>query len=282
MSGFRSHCLGVSTSFLISVPTAMSAGSAHGAEERSVHYQRDDKLVAPFVPGDMARGFPNSAARTVVFDDPHEGLCPQFTSLIYSAVNRFVFVIPMSGLSLSHAAISRSGYREIIFGTSSCRYRITIRKFLRKDGMEVEITKDEQKVEQEIKQLTESIKKSIEKYNKNLGGDNNQKDLPPFVETESNKLILRMDRLDPHNSGTAQLGSGFESEDPTPEFSGILYFAPNSATFFIVNAPNYTIDSYQDAAKRLYEINISHPKSRLSLSMQKEVLENGWTVVFGK
>lgn len=79
----------------------MGACSAHSAEERSAHYPGDDKLAGPFVPGDMVRGFPHSAARTVVFDDPNEGLRPQFTSLIYSAVNRFVFVIPMSGLSLA-------------------------------------------------------------------------------------------------------------------------------------------------------------------------------------
>jgi hypothetical protein len=152
----------------------------------------DGKLVAPFIPGDMARGFPHSAARTVVFDDRHERLSLQFTSLIYSAVNRFVFVIPMSGLSLSHAAASPNGYREIVFATSSCRYRVAIRKFLRKDGMEVEITKDERKVEQEMGQLTESIKENIEMCRENQsGGDNNQKDLPSFIETESNKSILR-------------------------------------------------------------------------------------------
>jgi hypothetical protein len=58
MSGFRSYCLGVSTSFLISVLTTMGAGSAQSAEERSVPGPGDGKLVAPFIPGDMARGFP--------------------------------------------------------------------------------------------------------------------------------------------------------------------------------------------------------------------------------
>jgi hypothetical protein len=92
-----------------------------------------------------------------------------------------------------------------------------------------------------------------------------------------NKIILRMDRFDPYNFGITR---DLEPEDSTSEFSGTLYFSANSATYFIVNASNYTIESYQDAAKRSYEINISYPKSRLNLFGAKNVFGNGWIVVF--
>jgi hypothetical protein len=64
----------------------------------------------------------------------------------------------MSGLSLSNdlRKNTEKGSRESVFATSSYRYEVTIKTFLRKDGMGLQITKDKQDVDREIRQLTDS------------------------------------------------------------------------------------------------------------------------------
>jgi len=278
--GFMFQCFTISTSFLISVLIVMGAGPSQSAERGlPTTGEMVEQIIQP------------SRVRTVFFADQHKGECPQFTSLIYSAVNRFVFVIPMSGLGLVHAAAypnrsADTGVVEIIFENSSCRYKMIMKKFIRKDGIEIELLprnagKKFSEIMAEFNKRMAEINKLATKPQENQSKDDNTHGNLP-VEIESGKIILRLDQIDPDKSGVTSLGYGFESEDSTMEFSGIAYFAPKSATFFIVNVPDYTIESHPDAAKKSYEINISNPKSRLSISIQKEVLGNGWTVVFGK
>ncbi|MBO0799724.1 MAG: hypothetical protein J2P31_12960 [Blastocatellia bacterium] len=105
-------------------------------------------------------GHPTEQGSNSFFDDSHEGQCPQFTSLIYSAVNRFSFVIPTSGLDGVAAYSDKSedtGFIGTIFANSSCRYKITMKKFIRQGEIEIELQK--RTGEKKLQKIVEDINK---------------------------------------------------------------------------------------------------------------------------
>jgi hypothetical protein len=81
----------------------------------------------------------DSRAKTVYFDDPYAGICPQTTSFLYSFSDKIVLMTPMFLVS----PYSREGEEvkagEFVFENAKCRYVISMTKFVTKDGVESQL-----------------------------------------------------------------------------------------------------------------------------------------------
>jgi hypothetical protein len=247
----------------------IAAASAFAADDQKwpFKYSMDDMI-------ERVTSTQNSRVKTVRFDDPHDGICPQSASFIYSRGYGFRFMTPVFG-GLAYSNEDReSNSMKWVLGNRACRYTLTVKKFVTKDGQETQLAlyNDDEIVKEKFEALLRVMAESPEARPVQPGGP---------IEIEGDKVIIRVDKSDPDKAGVSLNGVGFESSDKRKEYTGIFYFAPKSFTVFIADAPDYKIGYRKDAANKSHEIDIANSESRLSISLQKEVLGNGWKVVFG-
>jgi hypothetical protein len=220
----------------------------------------------------------NSRAMTLTFDDQLDVPCPEVTSFLYSAGNRFQLLTPNFSLIESNVGVvinhnEEDKLDEITYQNRACRYVIAIRKFALENGVQRQLhLPKESPIPDLVKRLRAIATPKTPTH---------EQDAEIGAEIEGGKAIIRMNRVDPMRVGNTVTGTTFDTMNDRREFTGIMYFGPKSFTVFIVDAPTYRISFYKDKVNRSYEIEIASPESHINLSLIKEVLGNGWTTVFG-
>jgi hypothetical protein len=262
------------TAAFVALWFAVAGGTVHGADgnKRSFAFSIDDDI-------EKLTSSLNSRMKTVWFNDPHGGICPQLMSFVYSKISDFRFITPNFIGTFYGNKDKEANSKVFVIGNRACRYTLTMKKFVSQDGVETQLPLRDN--EKKLREIFENLERVIRESNAALGEDERQKQPRNGpIEIEGNKLILHIDRMDPDQAGMTFDGVAFESSDVRKEFSGIVYFAPKSFSVYITDVPDFKIGYRKDHAKKSHEVDIMNSTSRLNISLQKEVLGNGWTVVF--
>jgi hypothetical protein len=186
----------------------------------------------------------DSRAKTVYFEDPYAGICPQTTSFLYSFSDKIVLMTPMFLVS----PYSRQGEEvesaEFVFANAKCRYVISMTKFVTKDGIESQLPLYRStQLHDLIAKLTHLGAKPASGANSGLGGDDKTKENAPIVTEEGGHAIVHPDRIDPKGAGMSFAGISFENADSSKEFPGMIYFWP--AEFYHVRCQRVGLSARQ-------------------------------------
>jgi hypothetical protein len=224
-------------------------------------------------------GSMNARIKTVKFDDPHADICPQVTSFIYSSGRSFdIFTPTFSGRP--YPAARDDGITNVVFANRACRYTMTVKKFLFQDGGEVLLRRPKFD-EARAAQIREQMDRIMSRPQTNPNPIP-QEQIDKLFEVRGNTVVILPEGHDPDRASVTETGGRFDHPDGSKEYTGFMYFAPKHFVIHLVDAKEFAIEFHKDSAKKSYEINIADGRSRLNLSIVKEVMGNGWTVVFGE
>jgi len=106
------------------------------------------------------------------------------------------------------------------------------------------------------------------------------------------QAIFPVERIHRDNSRMMLLLTRFDSPETALEFWAGIYFRTNSLTVRVVDparrsdavgvAPSYTVAARRNKRGKTYEIDIANSRTRITLSLKKEIYADGWTPVFGE
>jgi mercuric ion transport protein len=298
----------ICTLFIVSAIALYPVGTTYGNDPDSNSWQLE-QIEARIVATNGGRW------TTVQINDSQERRCPQFTALIASVRDRLQLVAPnyalygpervMLPVQPLQGTFSEKGSqpysRDLVIFTEECGYRLTIARF--------DFVADAERrvrlkgfLEQYRGTLQAVERRSIAKSG--LDGEPVQHD--EVVADREGRLEVksglgawrmhddefamdridpdRMDRIDPKRRGTSEFDIDFDSPEKPIEFSGILYFGPQSFSAYLVNvAADLSIESRKKPDIGVHELDVRNAGARIRLDVTKEVRSNGfWIKAPGK
>ena len=215
-------------------------------------------------------------SKSVMFSDDSDIPCPQVSSFIYSAGDRVTLVTPNfslmgreTGTFLNHIAREQSRWEELTYQNRACRYVISVKKYVLKDKVETQLQQADFSKGFELLRKLERMGHPV------VEGDDNP------IEINGGRAILKLNKVDPAQAGITVNGVLYDNPDHNKEFDGLIYFGPRSFAVYLVDALAYRLEYHKNDAGKSYDIDIIGPNTRLSLSLRKEILADGWITSFG-
>ena len=161
---------------------------------------------------------------------------------------------------------------EFSFFSRTCRYVITMKKFSLHAGGETEVgPAPVDRVRQQ-----EEMARDLKTGNRGDPAPAEPESASPDGASEPAGRRL--------GSGVVRMGMTFVADSARMDFSGILFFAPWSASAYLVNVPaELTVEARKNPDKKTYEIDVKNSVARLRFSIAKEVYVDGlWVKAFAE